>query len=405
MPLVSIIIRNFNYGCYIRDALDSALAQTYSAVEVIVVDDGSTDNSREILLDYQSRCRIVLQQNGGEGAAVNLGFRHARGSIILYLDADDVLFPETVSKVVAVWAPSVARVHFRGWIMSADGRLFGAAVPSFEVPSLSLEEQLEQFGQVVSGSQSCNAYAAWALRRILPLAAHEWMRAPDTYLNALTTAQGQTRLIQSPLVAVRRHACNLSLCNSQSIGHRDDIVLVHPRQNQAVRRLIGEHRWAKIRLYYPTYHWLNRILCFRLNPNHPFAGDRLTSLMAAAAHAIARRPHTRISRRIFLFCGMLFMASMPRAALRRLLRPLLYAARRTAMPWAVSRAAPIPGEIEVRHWRAIHGVDSMGRHRQVTGITSVEAACNEASQENYASSSWRAVVTTGSTAEAQLNQH
>ena len=374
MPLVSIIIRNFNYGCFLRDALDSSLAQTYPEVEVIVVDDGSTDNSHAILLDYENRCRIVLQQNGGEGAAVNAGFRHARGLIILFLDADDVLFPETVSTIVALWAPAVARVHFRGWIMSVDGRLFGAAVPSFEVPALSLEDQLEQFGQVVSGSQSCNAYAAWALRRILPLAADEWMRAPDAYLNALTTAQGETRLIQSPLVACRRHACNLSLCNSQSIGYRDDIVLIHPRQNEAVRRLIGDARWAKVRPYYPTYHWLNRILCFRLNPNHPFAGDRLTSLMVAAAHAIVHRPHTGSARRIFLLCGMLVMASMPRAVLRRLLRPLLYAARRTALPWAVARAAPIPGEIEVRHWRAIHGVQAMGRHRQITGIQSVEAA-------------------------------
>jgi glycosyltransferase involved in cell wall biosynthesis len=374
MPLVSIIIRNFNYGSFLKDALDSALAQTYREVEVIVVDDGSTDNSREILRDYQDRCRIVLQQNGGEGAAVNVGFRHARGVIILYLDADDVLFPATVSTVVAVWAPAVARVHFRGWIMSADGRLFGAAVPSFEVPSLSLEEQLEQFGEAVSGSQSCNAYAAWALRRILPLAANEWIRSPDAYLNALTTAQGETRLIQSPLVACRRHARNLSLGNSQSVAHRDHIVLVHPRQNEAVRRLIGDDRWAKVKLCYPTTHWLHRILCFRLNPHHPFAGDRLTSLMVAAARAIAHRPHINISRQIFLFCGMLVMAAMPRAVLRRLLQVLLYAARRTAMPRAVSHGTPIPGETEVRHWRLIHGVDSMGRPRQVAGGTRVDAA-------------------------------
>ncbi len=374
MPLVSIIIRNCNYGCFLRDALDSALAQTYEDVEIIAVDDGSTDDSRDILLEYQGRCRIVLQQNGGEGAAVNSGFRHARGAIILYLDSDDVLFPESVASVVAVWTPAVARVHFRGWIMSADGKLFGAAVPCFEVPSLSLEEQLERYGQVVSGSQSCNAYAAWALRRILPLATQEWMRAPDAYLNALTTAQGETRLIQAPLVACRRHAYNLSLRNSQSIAVRDDIVLIHPRQNEAVRRLVGEDRWAKFRLCYPTIHWLNRILCFRLNPNHPFVGDRRIALMVAATRAIAHRRHISLSRRLYLFCGMLVIASLPRALLRRLLRPLLDAARQTALPWAVLRAIPIPGETTVRHWRAIYGVDSMGRQRRVTDISRVEAA-------------------------------
>lgn len=73
-PLASIIIDNYNYGRFLADAINSALAQTYQHTEVIVVDDGSTDNSREIISQYGDRIRPVLKENGGQGSAFNAGF-------------------------------------------------------------------------------------------------------------------------------------------------------------------------------------------------------------------------------------------------------------------------------------------------------------------------------------------
>jgi len=64
-PLVSIIINNYNYGRYLRSAIDSALGQTYFNTEIIVVDDGSTDNSPEIIKSYEERIKSILKPNGG----------------------------------------------------------------------------------------------------------------------------------------------------------------------------------------------------------------------------------------------------------------------------------------------------------------------------------------------------
>jgi glycosyltransferase involved in cell wall biosynthesis len=100
--LVSIVICNFNHGRYLRQAIDSALAQTYSPIEVIVVDDGSTDNSRETIATYGNRIVPVLKENGGLISATNAGYSHSRGEVICFLDSDDVYLPHRVERTVAV---------------------------------------------------------------------------------------------------------------------------------------------------------------------------------------------------------------------------------------------------------------------------------------------------------------
>src|ERR1700689_4315876 len=104
-PLVSIIVDNFNYARFIRAAIDSALAQSYAQVEVIVVDDGSTDNSRDVISSYGNRLSAVFKPNGGHASAFNAGFRASRGSIVMFLDADDALLPTAVEEVVRAWHP------------------------------------------------------------------------------------------------------------------------------------------------------------------------------------------------------------------------------------------------------------------------------------------------------------
>jgi glycosyltransferase involved in cell wall biosynthesis len=97
--LASIVIGNYNYARFLSAAVESALSQTYRDVEVIVVDDGSTDESRSILHRYKDRVRIVLQENGGRAAVFNSGFRVSSGDIVLFLDSDDLLIPHAIEAV------------------------------------------------------------------------------------------------------------------------------------------------------------------------------------------------------------------------------------------------------------------------------------------------------------------
>lgn len=102
-PLVSILIVNYNYGRFIATAIESALSQTYSHIEVIVVDDGSTDNSREVIAGYSGRVRTIYKQNGGQPSATNAAFEASAGDIICLLDSDDYFLPDKVSKIVACY--------------------------------------------------------------------------------------------------------------------------------------------------------------------------------------------------------------------------------------------------------------------------------------------------------------
>ncbi|MBI5197422.1 MAG: glycosyltransferase [Nitrospirae bacterium] len=96
MPLISVIVRCFNYGHFIAETLESLFVQTHDNWECIVVDDGSTDNTREVVesfIRHSSRVKYFYQVNKGLSAAMNLGLSHAAGEFIQFLDADDMISP------------------------------------------------------------------------------------------------------------------------------------------------------------------------------------------------------------------------------------------------------------------------------------------------------------------------
>jgi len=99
-PVASIIIMNYNYADFLSIAISSALSQTYPNVEVVVVDDGSTDNSRDIINAYGEKIVPVFKKNGGQASALNAGYKVCKGDIICFLDADDLFLPEKVAQVV-----------------------------------------------------------------------------------------------------------------------------------------------------------------------------------------------------------------------------------------------------------------------------------------------------------------
>jgi len=108
--LVSVVIPCFNAEPFVAAAIDSALAQTHPDVEVIVVDDGSTDGSLEVIRSYGSRIACITGPNAGACAARNDGLEASRGEFVQFLDADDVLFPDAVERRLAAFTPEVGSV-------------------------------------------------------------------------------------------------------------------------------------------------------------------------------------------------------------------------------------------------------------------------------------------------------
>lgn len=122
--LVSIIIVNHNYACYVEDAIESALHQTYQPLEVIVVDDGSTDNSVAVIEQYPVD-KLVTQENQGVAMAMDAGVRVSRGACYLRLDADDILHPDYVMKTLSLLNrnPEAAFVYTSAFVFGAASAL------------------------------------------------------------------------------------------------------------------------------------------------------------------------------------------------------------------------------------------------------------------------------------------
>ncbi len=164
-PLVSIIINNYNYGRYLPDAIDSALSQNYKNVEVIVVDDGSTDNSREVILQYSEKIIATIHsQNTGQASAFNTGFQNSSGEIIIFLDSDDTLLENCLTNAVTSFdTPLVVKTHWPLWLVDINGKNSGKYVPEGTLPSGNLLVEVIEFGPEHWGSAKtvCISTCIW----------------------------------------------------------------------------------------------------------------------------------------------------------------------------------------------------------------------------------------------------
>lgn len=122
-PLVSIVVPSFQQAKYLQTAIDSILAQDYSPLEVLVMDGGSSDGSKEILESYGDRIWFRSGPDGGQCDAINDGFRRSRGEIVAWLNSDDFYYPGAITHAVEVLTknPAVALVYGEGNLVTEDG--------------------------------------------------------------------------------------------------------------------------------------------------------------------------------------------------------------------------------------------------------------------------------------------
>jgi len=121
-PLVSIVIPVYNGENYLKDAIDSALAQTYGNVEILVVNDGSADRTEEIALSYGDRIRYFTKENGGVSTALNMGISKMRGEYFSWLSHDDLYRPEKIEREIAALTECPLHIAYSDYeVIDKDG--------------------------------------------------------------------------------------------------------------------------------------------------------------------------------------------------------------------------------------------------------------------------------------------
>jgi len=212
--IASVVIDNYDQGRFLPDAIESALAQD-GPLEVIVVDDGSTDDSRQVLDRYRARVTVVEQANGGQACALSAGVALARGEIVCLLDADDVFEPDKLRRVRAVYAADAAtewcfhRYAFVGADLTPlasppEGARMPVPPDDFDYRAAIESGWLPYLPTGICGMTFRRALAD----RVFPMPAAPGIAVSDNYLKFLAVSLARGRFLRDRLARQRIHGAN-----------------------------------------------------------------------------------------------------------------------------------------------------------------------------------------------------
>lgn len=231
-PFVSVLIDTYNHERFIEEALASVLAQDYpvEAREIIVVDDGSTDRTPEILRRFESQAKILRKPNGGQASAFNFGIPHCKGEIVTFLDGDDWWAPNKISAVVAAFEanPTVGLVGHSITEVLNDCVRRSELVresPQFRIDSVAGARTFRLRKSFLGTSRS--AYRRELLQRIGPIPEALVIEA-DEYLFTLGAYFSEVLLLRDPLTFYRVQGQNLFLLGDgdlRSLRRRYDVLV------------------------------------------------------------------------------------------------------------------------------------------------------------------------------------
>ncbi len=206
-PSLSVIITCYNYGRFLPSAIDSILREDVGA-QIIVVDDCSSDNSREVMLAYGDKITPVFQpHNQGHAAAFNAGWERATGDLIYFLDADDFVLPGELKRALGNYEPGVLIYHYRMRYADDHGQLAGVH-PALQYPLAigDISRQLREQGRYHTNVTSGLIFARDGLDKVMPIPAEAYRMSAEGYIVSALPLYGPTRTFESTLSAYRLHS-------------------------------------------------------------------------------------------------------------------------------------------------------------------------------------------------------
>jgi len=324
--LVSVAVINYNYGQFVREAVNSALAQSYSPIEVVVVDDGSTDDSLTVLEEFSQRILVVRKDRGGHVSALNAGASASQGEVIIFLDADDRLRPDCVSKVMRVWRYGLSKVQFRLNTIDAEGVDQGLPFPHYSI-SLShdqIRQRALRFGYYPWPVSSGNAYAREFVKNVIPIDPERIFKSQDKFLNKMAPLFGDVAVINEVLGDYRVHDRNAWAQWGRRINRE-----TYARSVRFDAVLHAEFREMAARLGFcvdayldqPVPQWVKtRLLSYRLRREiHPIPNDTRWKILKLGARSATVAPGINLFGRLSWIAWLSLVTILHRLLWLRLL--------------------------------------------------------------------------------------
>ncbi len=321
----TVIIPSYNYAQFVSAAIESALCQTHPALDVVVVDDGSSDGSRRVIEGFGERITAVFKENGGHGSAINAGCRLARGDVVFLLDSDDELAPDAVETVLREWRPDTVLVHYRPAMIDAEGQTISGTVPA---PWVRLEEgdvrpELLRTGGFATTVTSGLVLRRDVLERVVPIPEQIFRQGADGYLVRAVAFLGRVQAIDRPLSRYRRHGRNDSDYGDspEAIGRALRKRITFARNEFDVVRQIAPRHGFKVATELgqrDENYLLARLASVVVEPDkHPIPGDSRQRLLLPLLAAQWRIP-SPWWRRLVATMITLALALLPRPIAWRL---------------------------------------------------------------------------------------
>jgi glycosyltransferase involved in cell wall biosynthesis len=319
---VSIIIPSFNYARFLPLAIESVLNQT-ERCQVIVVDDGSTDESVSVLESYRARIEVILKENGGHASAVYAGFLRAKGNVIIILDSDDVLYRDCVETVRRYIEPGLSKLQFQLDTIDQQGAGLGRTFPRYPddlEPDRILNSCIDT-GWYICPCTTGNAWSRDFLKQVLPVHDVRFRNHTDAYLNVLAPLYGKVASVRQVLGSYRVHGQNFWAQSDLSLRPREHVE--HELERQELLEAHAQQLGVTIKpdaVLNNVAHLEQRMLSLRFTPeSHPAPGDSRLSLFQRSMWAIIRSWDLRPSGRI-IWAGYMFAITVcPIRPLKRLL--------------------------------------------------------------------------------------
>lgn len=318
LTLVSIIINNYNYERFLKQSIDSALAQTYPNTEVIVVDDGSTDGSWALIEQYGDRILAISQSNGKQGKAFNTGFASSQGDIVIFLDADDYLFAEAAQRIVDIWQLDTAKVHYRLQVVDADSQSLEFTYPQGgkRLATGPVWQQVLDVATYAGVPTSGNALSRRALAAVSPIP-KDFNTMADDYLSVLIPFFGNVLAVETPLGAYRIHGDNQWAISTTASSNRLHRFIQHDMARcELLRHKAPEFGYEvpeNLELRFFGRAW-SRLASLKLaRKAHPVPNDRAWHLAYHGIQALGRSPDLSALRKLMLSLWFLWVGLLPEA--------------------------------------------------------------------------------------------